>query len=390
MSTVPIQQNGGFLARLGGLFGGGLGGGGTPEEQLAEQRRAAIFQAGLATLANAQQPGATLGGSLFGGFQAGAQSLQNARKEQAQSAQAKRQQDREDRLQTQETAQLQLAQAEAGRKARTDAAGVASRVASGLSTSKDPLRQFQYLASVPEVQSALIAAQIDPSAITTPEALQGAMQQLAAFGQAGVSTPATASSALEAIVGPDGKPRLVPREQAVNQTPYFKPSAGVNINLGQPSGEERKAAVLATRLEGSLRGLADLSQSAPGADTPTIPEKVAGTFSETAANFLRTPARQEADTYQTDALDAALTLATGAAYTKEQLAGLRKVYFPQINDDERTKAAKAQKLQELVNAARIAAGRAEPMINQALEGGVQGGQLKKNADGSFTYTPIVP
>jgi len=59
-------------------------------------------------------------------------------------------------------------------------------------------------------------------------------------------------------------------------------------------------------------------------------------------------------------LDAALTLGTGAAYTKEQLEGYRTSYFPQLGDDEQTIKAKAQRLNNLVEAAYSKAGRAAP------------------------------
>lgn len=168
---------GGFFGGLGSLFAGGE----TPEEQ----RRAALFEAGLATLAGAQQPGQSFGGALFGGLQAGAGALQQAQQNNFRAQQLKTQQDRETRQVQEEAARLKLSQDEQARKQRSDIAGVATRVATGLATAKDPLGQFRFLSQVPDVQSALAAAQIDPSTITTPEALQEAQQRLAAFGQAG-------------------------------------------------------------------------------------------------------------------------------------------------------------------------------------------------------------
>lgn len=137
---------------------------------------------------------------------------------------------------------------------------------------------------------------------------------------------------------------------------------------GTVSEGERKAAALGTRLEDALRTLGQLEKASPGVSRPGVGEKLAGAFGETAANLARNSERQQADTAQLDALDAALTLATGAAYTAEQLNNLRKSYFPQLGDSDATVKAKQKRFETIVQTARIAAGRAEPSINQALGG----------------------
>ena len=142
------------------------------------------------------------------------------------------------------------------------------------------------------------------------------------------------------------------------------PAAGGPKN-GNISEGERKAAALGTRLEGSLRELSTIPMNE---QKPGVMETVAGVAGETAANLARSSDRQRADAAQLDALDAALTLATGAAYTKEQLANLRKSYFPQLGDSEANRAAKQKRFEMIVETARIAAGRAEPAINQAQNG----------------------
>lgn len=373
----------GVLGGLGALFGGGT----TPEEQ----QRAAIFQAGLATLASAQQPGASIGGSLFSGLQAGAGSLQQAQQNAFNSKQLKNREEREDRLEKQETERLKIAQAEQARKDREKAAGVATRVSTGIGNAKEnPLGYFDLIKSTPEFQSVAAQYGIDPATITTPEQVQALGQQLGAFGGIGLDQDPAKSEPLESIVGPDGKPLLVRRSVAEGKTPFTKPAAGVTVNNNIPSGEERKGATLAVRLEGALQGLNQIQQVEPSALTPSLPEKAVGSVSEIGANALRSPMRQQAAAVQLDALDAALTLSTGAAYTKEQLEGLRNSYFPQVGDDPTTAAAKQQRFEALVNSAYIAAGRAAPQVSEALKpraGGKVSPKLVPNADGSFTYTP---
>jgi len=77
--------------------------------------------------------------------------------------------------------------------------------------------------------------------------------------------------------------------------------------------------------------------------------------------------RQIIEAAQMDMLDAALTLGTGAAYTREQLEGYRTSYFPQLGDDPRTINAKSQRLNNLVNAAYEKAGRAAPPERRGAE-----------------------
>lgn len=73
-------------------------------------------------------------------------------------------------------------------------------------------------------------------------------------------------------------------------------------------------------------------------------------------NFTRSPDNQRLEAARLDALDAALTLNTGAAYTKEQLTGLAKSYFPQPGDSKKTVEEKAARFKNVVDTARIRAG----------------------------------
>jgi len=129
------------------------------------------------------------------------------------------------------------------------------------------------------------------------------------------------------------------------------------------TADERKANTLLTRMEGSLSQLNQALKEDPSAAKPGyFPETVrALSFgAEAPANLVTPGSRQRVEAAQTDVIDAALTLGTGAAYTKEQLAGYRKSYFPQIGDTEAQIADKAARRENLLNAARIAAGKENP------------------------------
>jgi hypothetical protein len=151
--------------------------------------------------------------------------------------------------------------------------------------------------------------------------------------------------------------------------PAGEPYRPVTPQTGNVTEGERKAAALGTRLDAAMTELNAIEQRAPGASRPGVMERgLEAIGSEMGANFVRSSERQQADAAQLDALDAALTLATGAAYTREQLQNLRKSYFPQINDTDAQVAAKRKRFETIVQTARIAAGRAEPSIDKANRG----------------------
>lgn len=133
------------------------------------------------------------------------------------------------------------------------------------------------------------------------------------------------------------------------------------VNVGQATESERTAGILANRLDFAQGQIKDILLATPGAKKPA-----AGATALNAlglgylARVANPQERQIIEAAQTDMLDAALTLGTGAAYTKEQLEGYRTSYFPQLGDDEQTIKAKAQRLNNLVEAAYSKAGRAAP------------------------------
>lgn len=128
-----------------------------------------------------------------------------------------------------------------------------------------------------------------------------------------------------------------------------------------PTEGERTAGFLTTRLKDALATIERVGKEAPEAMRPTFgAEAVRGIFGETAANTMTSPARQQIEAAQIDALDAALTLGTGAAYTREQLDGYRKSYFPQLGDSDATVKDKERRREILFRSATIKAGRAAP------------------------------
>ncbi|MEF9874725.1 MAG: hypothetical protein RR778_13605, partial [Glutamicibacter sp.] len=134
-------------------------------------------------------------------------------------------------------------------------------------------------------------------------------------------------------------------------------------SAGVATEGERKAATLLARLEGSLGQMNTAIAEDKSAAKPGILAALAGNIpfsGEAARNVANSSERQRVEAAQLDILDAALTLGTGAAYTKEQLEGYRKSFFPQLGDTSDTVKDKQARLDNVVDSARIAAGRAAP------------------------------
>lgn len=141
--------------------------------------------------------------------------------------------------------------------------------------------------------------------------------------------------------------------------------------------DEKKVATLTTRLAGAFSDINSVRKVDPSAQEPGIFESMRGGLSPSGmtgivARKVAGPNRRMVYDAEMDALDALLTLGTGAAYTKEQLEGQRASYFPQYGDSKEEVAAKNQRLQRLIESAKANAGPAwanvEPQIAQFMGG----------------------
>lgn len=135
-------------------------------------------------------------------------------------------------------------------------------------------------------------------------------------------------------------------------------------NVNMPSEGERKSAVLANRMNFSVSQMNDAIGKDPSAAMPNTAAEAARFFTQSdfIANKLTPEQRQVVETAQLDVLDAALTLGTGAAYTREQLESYRRSYFPQLGDEAKTVQMKQKRLENLLRSAEISSGRASSSI----------------------------
>ena len=143
-----------------------------------------------------------------------------------------------------------------------------------------------------------------------------------------------------------------------------RPSTTINL----PNEGERKAATLASRLNFSVGQMNEAIGVDPKAAMPSTPAEIARFVSRTdfLPNKLNTDQRQVVEAAQEDILDAALTLGTGAAYSREQLAGYKKSYFPQLGDSAATVKTKQERLNNLLKSAEVASGRAASQITAPI------------------------
>lgn len=190
----------------------------------------------------------------------------------------------------------------------------------------------------------------------------------------------TIAGSIRGVMGKDSKPtRTLQHVETSQGLMVFDPSSGSMTPVAGPDGkpisgkassteDEKKSAGYALRMQAALDLAKQIGIEDPSALKPGLLEKTASYVNEPLANSVRSSNRQRIDAANADALDAALTLATGAAYTKEQLAGLNKAYFPQIGDDDKTIADKNKRFNDIVSTARLRAGNMNPQIDKLIEG----------------------
>lgn len=148
-------------------------------------------------------------------------------------------------------------------------------------------------------------------------------------------------------------------------TPLRKPK---DETTKMPTESERTAGFLLQRIRDSQRQLKGALRDSPSAASPSVLPEAVRLVSEPAANAITVANRQRVESAQLDILDAALTLGTGAAYTKEQLQGYRKSYFPQLGDSALAVKDKSERLNNLIRAAETKAGRS---AKDTASGGVR-------------------
>ena len=134
------------------------------------------------------------------------------------------------------------------------------------------------------------------------------------------------------------------------------------------SVSEQQASYNIARVLNAADEIGKITKKDPNALAPGMGEALAKSVGlEGTANVARSTNRQIVNGAQRDALDALLYLATGAAYNKEQLQGAFEAYIPSYTDDKGTREAKQTRMTNLIQDAKIRAGKAwTPKMDAAM------------------------
>jgi hypothetical protein len=128
---------------------------------------------------------------------------------------------------------------------------------------------------------------------------------------------------------------------------------------GKQTQAEQQGGFLANTILNSAKTISDVIKNDPSAGNVGFLEAAGGAIpfvGETTQKLAQSGNRQVVSSAQDEIIDAALTLATGAAYTKEQIKQKRDFYKPNITDKPETKAIKIQRIGQLIQTAKTRAG----------------------------------
>lgn len=132
------------------------------------------------------------------------------------------------------------------------------------------------------------------------------------------------------------------------------------------SESERLAGYNAGRALDAAKRISSALEKDPAASAPGLIETAVGRVAD--PNILRGEGRQRVAAAQRELIDALLTLATGAAYNREQLEGQMESYIPKWSDKPGSREDKRAALLGLIQNAKVKAGRAwTPAMDEAFQ-----------------------
>lgn len=149
--------------------------------------------------------------------------------------------------------------------------------------------------------------------------------------------------------------QMTPYQQAQIELEQQKLARGAG-QAGGATESERIAAYNAGRALAAAKRIANAVEQDPSATAPGAGEAFTNLFVD--PNLIRSEERQRVSAAQREMIDALLTLATGAAYNREQLEGQMESYVPRWTDEAGTREDKRAALLDLIESAKIKAGRA--------------------------------
>ena len=167
------------------------------------------------------------------------------------------------------------------------------------------------------------------------------------------------------VYNPDTKQIEFASREQISRGGLLPPSAKPEL----PGLNEQQASTATRRLLQRAQEISAVVSRNPSAEAPGVVETAVENLPliSRATNLVRSADRQVVASAQADVLDALLYLATGAAYNKEQLEQQKLAYIPSFSDSSSTRALKRQRLTQMIENAKVRAGRAwSPELDAAL------------------------
>lgn len=180
------------------------------------------------------------------------------------------------------------------------------------------------------------------------------------------AAPGSAPVPAPGVVAPQQPVPAAPEVAAPAGTEQPKAEFKPKPKDGKTSESERVAAYNAGRTLLSAADIFNTIKSDPDAVAPGALETAVGLFVD--PNFVRSAERQIVSSAQYEAVDALLTLATGAAYNQEQRNSQIQRYIPLYSDKPETREYKKRALLDTIQVAKAKSGAAwTPEMDAALE-----------------------
>lgn len=149
-------------------------------------------------------------------------------------------------------------------------------------------------------------------------------------------------------------------------------AAAIQAGAPKTTQSEQQSGFIANRILNSAKLISDITKKDPNAANVGFLEAAGGSIpfvGESTQKLAQSGNRQAISSAQDEIIDAALVLATGAAYTKEQMKQKRDFYKPSITDKPEIKAIKQERVKSLIQDAKVRAGPTwTPQMDQAVSG----------------------
>jgi hypothetical protein len=191
--------------------------------------------------------------------------------------------------------------------------------------------------------------------------------------------PPAAEQPLEAVIGPDGNPVLVPRRNAIGKTPYQKPTGTAEKNLTEDQG---KAISWLERMDQSEKVIKNAPESALqstgsiggmiGATIGSVPYLGNTGAAKLSRNVVETPERQAVRNAQEVWVQGLLRSDTGAAYKDMEKDDIIRAFFWQPGESEALRTQKDMAREGVKRAMLVRAGPAVDRLSKVPKAGATG------------------